>query len=191
MRKQDIRAGVAYAYQRGRLDSPEPCVLVSTDLYAEHDRRYSSPSWSPAREGVKPGRNYLREPTGYPALLRGWGLACIPDADLIALMLPVTPDVLAGDSLPAGLRLEILTSLTPLCGPWEQVKAGHDERERGAAEQRRPQRAESDRQRDRFGAIAAVLAPLGISGSYITGGVWLPLDDAERLAGLLDGKAGR
>jgi hypothetical protein len=190
MRKQDIRAGVAYAYQGSMPRNIEPCVLVSTELHTGRNKYLvgGGPWCAPALPGTRPGRDHLNGNTGYPALLRSSGISAPrkPDAAVIALMLSVTPDVLAAGDVPPGLKLTILTSLTPLKGEWATVKADHDAQQQRAREDREARQAEARTLSRRAQAVRESLLGHGITASWNSSLVSLTLDDAERLAGLLD-----
>jgi hypothetical protein len=189
VRKQDIRTGVVYAYQQraSGIREPEPAVLLSTKLHTGRSRRRleTGPWCTPAASYEKPGRDYLGAPTGYPALFAANG---IPLPDLISLMLSVTPDVLVTGEPPAGITLQILTSLTHLRGVYADVAAGHAERRRTEAEQNERERAERQARQRRAKAVTAALGRCGVLASYdewdVT--VTLALDEAEKLATLLE-----
>jgi hypothetical protein len=87
MRKQDIRAGVAYAYQGSTPRNIEPCVLVSTELHTGRKGYSDDGPWCAlALAGVKAGLDRYNGNTGYPALLRSSGISAPrkPDAGTAA-----------------------------------------------------------------------------------------------------------
>jgi len=194
MRKQDIRAGVPYAYSYGQAHRPEPCVLVTTELRTGRQSGVPGPWSRPALPAAPPGGGrYGSARTGYAALFREYGWEHrrdrLPDADVIARMLAVSPGCLETGEVPDGLRLMIITSLRPLLGPWDEAIAKLAAREAEEERQQAARDAVLAASAARLEAVTARLAAHGVTGLHYFGGdsITVPVEEAEKIANLLEG----
>lgn len=196
MRKQDIRTGVVYAYQRSEFDTPEPCVLLGTELRTGRGRYDRTDAWSQASDaGDRPGKDYLGRHTGYVALFCSRPFSGRASARVAALMLAVTPDqypaILETGVAPDGLCAEILTTLAPVRGVFEEVCRARSEKR----EQERRARKEADAERRagwaRAAALIARFDALGfaLDTNYDGDQIAITADEAERIAELLERSA--
>ena len=190
MRKNDIKPGVVYAYQRSSYGDPDPCVLVSTDLYTGRNRydRDRAPFVSPAGEGAKPGKNYLDQPTGYVIVLpAGVKLGETPEQLHARLLAVTTADLEASKDGQAGdgLYFDILTRLNSITGLYDEVMAERKAREKAEEERWAREREETARRDTRAAAAHAALFAAGVKARYWDGQFTVSLADAEKLAALL------
>ena len=78
MRKQDIKPGVVYAYQRGTYGNPLPVVFLNTpadgELYTEGSqwRKPGSKAFTRAHGGSKPHAVSFGSDVGYPVVRGRW-----------------------------------------------------------------------------------------------------------------------
>ena len=205
MKKQDIKPGVVYAYQRSReYGTPEPVVFLVAPsegkLYATTSdyRKPGRPAFIEAHSGAKPhkGTGFSGTDYGYPvAKLRSGNME--PAAQVADLLKPTLADFekCATAYAPAGfdgLEFSLATTLTHITGEYETELAAHKARceaERAASQR---ERAERDAARDRAAAILGRLDELGgIDAEAVSeprrpyGYVRISVDDAEKLVELL------
>ena len=197
MRKQDIKPGVVYAYQRGKYNEPHPVIFLSLDLYSDSRRGAEGPRFRKALPGEKPHQGrWGSGSTGYliaeaSTAWRGQGRLAEAVAKLPGLILA---DATASGDREVGdlIGFRVLPSLTPVLGPWEAVIA--ERREQDEADRRRRERetAAGKALDDRAAKVRAVLIAAGLSPRYSgpSRELVLSLDDAEKLASLLAADCG-
>jgi len=197
VRKQDIKPGVVYAYQRSTYSDPSPVVFLSLDLYSDRRRGAVGPRFSPARVGDKPHSGmYGSGSTGYLiAEVRGGWRKDTERADAAERMKSLTlADALASEEASPDdlIGFDVLPRLTPIIGPWDEVitaKRDADERARQARDKERAERLARD---DRATEVLRTLKAAGVRAQYEGGKAEfrLSLDDAEKLASLLAADCG-
>lgn len=208
MRKQDIKPGVVYAYQRSRgsiYSDPEPVVFLNAPadsvLYSEPDRNTrrdpGRPVFAKAREGSKPagsrGAWSNAGDTGYPAVMiyRHDGDKATTESLLTVTLadFEATPQTTV-----KGITYTVITSLTPILGPWDEVVAGLKARRKAEQERAERESKAADAIRTRAIDIIAALSARGITANFVGsyGGaaraISLPLAEAEKLIALLAAK---
>jgi hypothetical protein len=184
MKKADIKAGVVYAYQRSDNYSPGPVVFLSTDLYIERGRLHASAAaLEKAQAGEKPGKDYMGRHTGYPAVFRSFDAEGTPE-EVIAAMLSATLEGAIADKLPRGVKSEVVTTLTRIRGPYDEVRAAYLAAQDADRERRRQTDEAMRIKRDRAERVVATFKAAGVFATY-RGHLELSLENAEKLAALL------
>lgn len=195
MRKQDIKTGVVYAYQRSASYSPEPVVFLVApadgDLYLPRDRHNRTGfAFRPAGEGAKPERSRIYGPTGYAVAKFGYRAS---RADLSALTAVTIADFEAATSATGredGVEFDVMTTLGQITGVYEDVVAARRAQQQQEQEYRERVRSAEDRDRERARVLIGAFSKAGIEST--TGDVFgsrkilLTLDEAEKLAALLE-----
>jgi hypothetical protein len=197
MRKQDIKPGVVYAYQRGTYDDPRPVVFLSLDLYSDRRRGAEGPRFRKACDGDKPhSGTFGSGSTGYLiAEMRGGWRNDAERAEAAERMKSLTlADALTSrEAGPDDLTdFDVLPRLTAIVGPWDEViaaKRARDEKARQVAQREQAERLARD---DRAVDVLRTLKAAGVRAQYEGGHAEfrLSLDDAEKLASLLAAEDG-
>jgi hypothetical protein len=196
MRKQDIKTGVVYAYQRGRgdYDSPEPIVFLAAPadgkLYTERDSfSQKGISFHRARPGGKPvaRRSYMGGSTGYPAVLLDHGT---DPADLLRVTL--ADFEAATTAYPGNIKFVVFVTLAHITGPYDEQVAEYEgrraARDDASARQEQARRASRDRAKGITAALKAAGIEAEADNAYGTvTSIVIPLDEAEKLIALLEG----
>ena len=169
MRKNEIKPGVIYAYQRGRgyWDTPTPIVfLASTDvLFAEGSpyRKADAPTYFRAAGDSKP-----RAKSGFNG--RDWGYAAVRadfghDIDPQDLLKPTLAEFEATTSglcqSVEGARFTLVTSLATITGLYDEVLAEYQTRQDADRRQREQDQARRDAVHARSADIISQLARFG------------------------------
>ena len=212
MRKNDIKPGVIYAYQRGRgdWDTPSPIVFLTAPadgtLYRSSGT-YSRPGaheFSKAHPGAKPGAgsSVYGAVSGYAAVTTNWNAGCTPEdwnagctpEDLLKLTLADFEKTTDGRTGIAGTRFTVVTSLTFITGEYGAVMAARKARQDAKREQYEQENAERNAAIDRTGRISKRLAQYGAvhtpdSRHTGEGYIRITLADAEKLLVLLESDA--
>jgi hypothetical protein len=184
MKKADIKTGVVYAYQRNGTYAPQPVVFLSTDLYTDRGR-YSAnaAALTPALAGEKPGKDYLGRHTGCPVVLRAFDFEG-PAEDVAPALLAATLDGAIAGKLPAGVKCDVLTTLTRIRGLYDEVLAEYQRQQDAEAQRRRVADDLLRGRRERAAQIVAQLEAFGVFATY-RGHLELTLENAEKLTALL------
>ena len=197
MRKQDIKPGVVYAYQRGKYASPSPVMFLSMDLYERRGRargadKAGPPRWvTKAAPGAQAGDGIGGAATGYPVVRQAHlyrqnrpdpsevarRIARFTLADFEASQVPEIDD---------HIEFDVIPRLAPIVSTWEEA-AAMLAREAEELAGRRAAREASHRRAD---AVIAALVVAGIDAEpdqvfSETRAIVIPLDEAEKLARLL------
>jgi hypothetical protein len=198
MRKQDIKPGVVYAYQRDHsyCGRPLPVVFLNTpagsELYSESSVRPLSrsrgmPAFYRAHAQAKPHAVSFGSDVGYPAVRFRWDAT-----GHISELLSVTlADFEAAVERTQGDReFTVITSLAAIVGPWDEVKAAYDERKRANDEQKRADAEAADASRTRAMDVMRALRAYGVEVSRLPAygavkSVSLSLEEAEKLVAVL------
>lgn len=181
MRKQDIRTGVVYAYQRGTYGSPGAVVFLSLELhkYVKH-RQPGQPYWTPAAGFDKPRRgDWSFASVGYPVVIGR------EPGDLASLGAEVITTGLTPAQYEAGLSADTLTSLAAVKGPYAEVMAAYAREQEADRKRRQEKRERETARRDRAARVKADLEALGVFANYHQDRFELTLENAEKLAALL------
>jgi hypothetical protein len=188
MRKQDIRTGVVYAYQRSSWSLPVPLVFLSLDLHRRLRPRAGADSWcQPSTYGDRPkaALGFSDADIGYPVARLGWNRELTDDA--LAALPSLGAEVASGD-LPgwlqaAGIERDILTRMASVIGPYDEVMAEREVRLHAEAERTRRENAGRQDKASRARAVIRALGAQGVKASYdewdVT--VTLSLDEAEKV----------
>jgi hypothetical protein len=193
VRKQDIKPGVVYAYQRGTYGNPQPVVFLNTpadgELYTESSqyRKPGSKAFTRAREGSKPHAVSFGSDVGYPVVRGRWDA----DTDPAALLSATLSDFEAATQPYSGSHeFRVVTSLTAIAGPWDEVIATRKAQYEADRQRRERDQQEARASRTRAIDIITALSARDIKVSRISSygavdSVSLPLDEAEKLVSLL------
>jgi hypothetical protein len=190
MRKQDVKAGVVYAYREGKGDwaAPRPVVFLA----APKDGEQYLPS--PVR-GEK-GQTYFTKPpssggmryrAGYPIVRVMPERLAEANADTLAdFEKASSPRARAG-------RFDTISNLAYIIGPYAEELAAYEGRA-SAARERRARELEAE-QASRARAIDVITAlsahdirPRRIAAYGPVEALWLPLGEAEKLVAMLSGR---
>ncbi|MEV0830855.1 MULTISPECIES: hypothetical protein [Streptosporangiaceae] len=193
MKAKDIKSGVVYAHQRGRGEyaSVRPVVFLA---HADSDHLYSTtshhrPKGSPAFQkatypGAKPkrGQGYSASDVGYP-------IATGP-ADKLAEVTLADFEAAASHYHAHGVEFNVLTSLTSVVGPYEEVFAEQKKRLQDTEEAHDRERERKRAHSARLDAQQKRLRDLGVGStqsSVLTGPDMLAIsaDDVDKLLALL------
>jgi len=203
MKKNEIKPGVIYAYQRSReYGSPEPVVFLDIPSEgvlhrtASDYKKADEPAFLKAAAGSKPQASrgsYSRSSVGYAAVFLSNSFSQA-DADPADLLKPTVADFEKCTSgyAPAGfdgLKFALVTSLTYITGEYDE-KLAEDKAQREAdRDARRRDQAERDAADARAASIGSALARLDVEASLdrsASGYLKITLDDAEKLLALLE-----
>lgn len=203
MKKNDIKPGIIYAYQRGRgdLDTPVPIVFLAAPadgtLYTKAsnyrkpgDAQYTQVTYPNAKPSA--GRGYGSRDIGYPAVQINWGheSEVSPQNLLKVTLADFEQATTSYDPGIAGMRLTLVTSLAAITGPYEEKLAEYNARQDAIRRQREQEKAERDVILTRAENIVSRFTRFAVTPGHAgTGGtqphVRFTLDDAEKLLNLL------
>jgi hypothetical protein len=191
VKAKDIEPGVIYAYQRGRGEYASiDAVMVLTpatpdNVYhaIESHRPPGTAAFKKAKPGIKPrrGKGWSNSDYGYPAVMGPVDkLAAATLADFEAATSPYHVD---------GCHFLVLTSTTPLVGPYEEAVAAQQQARAAAQDRREQERAERKADAAKAEGLVAALAKAGVQAQAATDwhprALTIPLDQAEKLVALL------
>lgn len=188
MRKQDIKPGVVYAYQRGEYGPLKPCVVLSLEM---HKTVRGAPGWTRAEGHDRPQRGDLVRPAiGYPVVMGEPELA----GGMASLGAGIIASGLTDEQVCSGLSGNTLYAPVCLRGPYAEVAAALAERERAELEANARARAARNAELARAITLTDELGRSGIAADSLvvdgTRHITLTLDEAEKLARLLAEQAG-
>jgi hypothetical protein len=199
MRKNEIKPGIVYAYQRSRdHGSPEPIVFLtapaSGQLYttASMYKKPGEPAYVRVYEGSKPrsASTWTGPQTGYAAVRLSWNSRVDPQ-DLLKVTLAEFEKTTSSHATGIeGTYFTVATNLTGIVGLYDEATASYEAKRAAEHEQMKRESAERDSLRTRANRICDELAARGVSG-YFNGfqpgnGITLSLSDAETLLALLE-----
>jgi hypothetical protein len=194
MKAKDIKPGVVYGYRRGKYGTVTPIVFLAPvdkdHLYAtaSHHRKAGTPAYVKAGPNSKPGHSTLFSgPTiGYPAITGEYAATAdnVP-AKTLADFEAATSHYIGEE----GWRFQVITSLTGVIGPYEDVRAA----EAAQREADRAQRAADEKRRQAGSEHAATLvkkfAAAGVvvaaDNDWQPSGLVIDFDNADKLITLL------
>lgn len=198
MKKADIKPGVVYAYQRSKYDSPRPIVFLNAPadgvLYRERDYPKSgTPAFIKASPAAKPRRalGFGRGGIGYPAAHLSHD-SRMTHQDLLGITLADFERATSGYH--EGYEFDVITTLTHVTGPWDEVIAAHEAQKRAERESREQEQHEASESRARaIDILTALRARAGIEPDRIptygaVKSISIPLAEAEKLVALLAGR---
>ncbi|GAA3417629.1 hypothetical protein [Streptosporangium vulgare] len=194
MKAKDIQPGTVYAHQRGRSEYASLRAVVflapadSDHLYSttRHHRRGGSPAFLKATcPSAKPKRGQ-----GYSASDIGYPIATGP-ADKLAKVTLADFEAATSTHHGDGVEFEVLTSLTSVVGPFEEVYAEHEKRIQDALDAHEQARERKQAHSASLDAQQKRLQKLGVSStqsSVLTGPDMLAIsaDDMDKLLALLE-----
>ena len=203
MRKNQIKPGVIYAYQRNRdgSDRPTPIVFLTAPadgiLYREANPTTVSAggSHTPAprtrANQIAAGTGYGSRSTGYPAVMVDYNAVVILD-DLLKLTLDDFEKTTSNHGTGIeGARFTVVTSLATITGPYDEVMAAYNERRDADRQQREQDQARTAGHLTiRAVSLNERLARFGVGNSVeraSSGYLKITLDEAEKLLTLLEG----
>ena len=201
MKKNEIKPGVIYAYQRSReYGSPEPVVFLDVPAEgvlhstASDYKKADQPAFIKAYSGAKPqaSRGFSGISHGYAAVF--FARTYEPGADPADLLKPTLADFEKCTSgyAPAGfdgLKFDLVTSLTYITGEYDEKLAEDKAQRETDRDARRRDQAERDAADARAASIGSALARLDVEASLdrsASGYLKITLDDAEKLLALLE-----
>lgn len=190
MRKQDIKTGVVYAYQRSSYYSPEPVVFLIAPsegkLYSERDRfSRTGPAFRKARAGSKPERGNLYGSTGYAIAKFGYGAPSREPALLAGVTLADFEEATSVGGRVDGIQFDVITTLSQITGTYAEAVAAHHAKKNAEHAQFEREREQRDDRRLRASAAMSVLTENDIYATYVDDMVRLSVENAEKLAALL------
>jgi hypothetical protein len=206
LRKNEIKAGVIYAYNENRRPWRYSAVMILDVVTLYHNRRYKPNGLEQAHPSTRPSRgaHYGQSATGY--------LAVHGPADELAQVDPekVYAEFLetgrhpegyesltlysggSTPSMPAGTQIRLLTSLAYLHGGYHEKVTELAELEKARVKALQEKAREAQERERRWADVLSALHDAGLASARTDVHNWhiqVNLDDAERLVKQLRGEA--
>jgi hypothetical protein len=201
VKRTDIRAGVIYAV-KSSYGAPSPIVFLEDGAaglwtreryHAEHIR----PATYPGAKARAP--KSFDPPIGYAAVIKSWGDATPADVlEALSTLDPATElERFRTGARPhsEALGFTILTTLGQIAGPYDEALAEYEAARKSQREREEEATALQQARRKRVkDARATLAAATGISSGYVQDsyghdGIFITIEDTERLLALLAEKA--